>query len=896
MSQPEAADSAQAVSAEPNLRDTTAFPSSRTLNSSSRLSFYTEPTTRRSSFQSAQASLYQDAESSLAYDDANDDFVHPDLDSDLEIRSHRAPSRADRSRTASPFEYARPGSAASFTRPFVAAGASTMPARPHSRSMESDDLETTLDAPATAALGRRRSYKRQSVELSRPLSSLSRRSSTSATGQDDPQHRLRDAATAAANRSSTSARRHSVEIDQLANSISRASTPHGFRTEDDDDDAISRPRSRPGSSLALRRYEQDSGSFIKRDGKERGSILPPAGFFAPKKPSARNSSSNLLATAASPTSLQAARSTTPLSFYSAGQTAAAEAANADDAEEKTGQEVLHYRTTSPLGNEHPQGNGRSSSPWGMDAPVHSITASGAYVAEYGGGAQTITDAAPQTPLDPNDGFPTPSAQPSPHSVVRMMTSTDPLLPARAIPNAANGAPAAGLGFETSASSQSNPHAEASAADQRATLPKSRSSPQTVTSAADAEPAADQNGPKTASATTKRDPRNYHKHKGDNRFLLGGLLMTSGDNPLPFIASYLLLLVLGGLFFGFEAKWLSDNISPAVVAFFAYIWLQAVVHMGVTAFKDPGILPRNLDPDPPCVLGDTPFEPGRHAVADPEDPLAIPVQRVLRIRNQTVKVKWCETCGTYRPPRSSHCRVCDNCVENIDHHCTYLNTCIGRRNYVQFMVFLLASILSSLYVVAFTALRLVLLTKPVTYRYPRGTSAPGYSFRQALSSSPVSAVLFILCIAAVAPLLVLFVYHVRLILLNRSTVEQIRINTAREYGEHKELELGVHGDDDAASTYGAAETNKRSRKGPGMVRALFERFGVLKPKYKDPNPFATRRTRTNVRNALGWRSVQLQSWMDRRGQQRGEERKPHPRLGYKAESTDAMTARGLEWKP
>ena len=30
--------------------------------------------------------------------------------------------------------------------------------------------------------------------------------------------------------------------------------------------------------------------------------------------------------------------------------------------------------------------------------------------------------------------------------------------------------------------------------------------------------------------------------------------------------------------------------------------------------------------------------------------------------------------------SLHCRYCDKCVLRLDHHCFYLNTCIGKRNY------------------------------------------------------------------------------------------------------------------------------------------------------------------------------------------------------------------------
>ena len=57
-----------------------------------------------------------------------------------------------------------------------------------------------------------------------------------------------------------------------------------------------------------------------------------------------------------------------------------------------------------------------------------------------------------------------------------------------------------------------------------------------------------------------------------------------------------------------------------------------------------------------------------------------------------------TCKVWRTPRTTHCHVCDNCVEGFDHHCPWVGSCIGERNYREFCWFIFATSIVLLYCV------------------------------------------------------------------------------------------------------------------------------------------------------------------------------------------------------
>ena len=104
-------------------------------------------------------------------------------------------------------------------------------------------------------------------------------------------------------------------------------------------------------------------------------------------------------------------------------------------------------------------------------------------------------------------------------------------------------------------------------------------------------------------------------------------------------------------------------------------LCGLVLMLLTSLTNPGIIPRNDS-------GSLPAETDPKSI---DTTTGFLVPRYLLINGVCVRQKFCRTCKIYRPPRSNHCSVCDNCVLKHDHHCIALGTCVGLGNYRWFLL-------------------------------------------------------------------------------------------------------------------------------------------------------------------------------------------------------------------
>jgi hypothetical protein len=149
---------------------------------------------------------------------------------------------------------------------------------------------------------------------------------------------------------------------------------------------------------------------------------------------------------------------------------------------------------------------------------------------------------------------------------------------------------------------------------------------------------------------------------------------------------------------------------------------------------------------------------------------------IRMRNlgYISQFKICSTCYLIRPLRSTHCNTCNNCVIRFDHHCPWIGTCVGKRNYPIFFIFLCFLNVNQLFTAAVCIAHIALNIKNARKEVKE---LPDLIKKKIIKISVgeciISLYIFIYVCITMIFTTELLIFHLRMVLSNVTTKEELK---------------------------------------------------------------------------------------------------------------------------
>jgi palmitoyltransferase ZDHHC9/14/18 len=144
----------------------------------------------------------------------------------------------------------------------------------------------------------------------------------------------------------------------------------------------------------------------------------------------------------------------------------------------------------------------------------------------------------------------------------------------------------------------------------------------------------------------------------------------------------------------------------------------------------------------------------------------------------VSLKWNDSCHFYQPPRAHHCSVNNDCIEKFDHHCPWVGTTIGQRNYRSFLLFVFNTTLLALYVFGVSALQVRLKFAQQQAAHAAGTRGGKASVGDAVREAPAAVACMAFTFLGVWFVGGLSGFHSYLVATNQTTYENFRYSYGR----------------------------------------------------------------------------------------------------------------------